>query len=98
LITLTAYALNQLKQPCISRRNRNWDDFRCLINERLTLEVSLKSEGDIEAEVNLLNYTSERAGSNATLKHTEALKAYECLILIKIKTEKMNSVETVTDC
>jgi hypothetical protein len=49
LITLTAHALNQEKQPSLSNRHRNWDDIRRLINERLTLNVSFKTEDNIEA-------------------------------------------------
>jgi hypothetical protein len=51
LITLTSHALNQEKQPRLSSRHTNWDDFRHLINQRLTLNVSLKTEEDIEAAV-----------------------------------------------
>jgi hypothetical protein len=36
LITLTAHALNQEKQSSLRNRHTNWDDFRCLINQRLT--------------------------------------------------------------
>jgi hypothetical protein len=43
LITLTSHALNQEKQPSLSNRHTNWDDFRHLINQRLTLNVSLKT-------------------------------------------------------
>jgi hypothetical protein len=49
LITLEAYALNQEKQPHLNNIHINWDDFRQLINERLTLNVSLKTKEDIEA-------------------------------------------------
>jgi hypothetical protein len=51
LITLTAYVLNQEKQPSLSNRHTNWDDFRHLINNRVTLNISLKTEEDIEAAV-----------------------------------------------
>jgi hypothetical protein len=36
LNTLTADVLNQEKEPILSNRHTNWDDFRCLINGRLT--------------------------------------------------------------
>jgi hypothetical protein len=38
-------------------RHTNWDDFRHPINQRLTLNVSLKSEEDTEAVVKLFNDT-----------------------------------------
>jgi hypothetical protein len=44
LITLTAHALNQKKQASLSNRHTNWDDFRHLINQRLTLNVSVNTE------------------------------------------------------
>jgi hypothetical protein len=33
-------SLNQEKLPSLSNRHTNWDDFRHLINQRLTLNVS----------------------------------------------------------
>jgi hypothetical protein len=44
LITLKAHALNQEKQPILSNIYTNLDDFRQLINKRLTLNVSLKTK------------------------------------------------------
>jgi hypothetical protein len=46
-MTLKAHALNQEKQSSLSNRHISWDDFRQLINERLTLKLSLKTEEDI---------------------------------------------------
>jgi hypothetical protein len=57
LITLKARVLNQEKQPSLSNRHTNWDDFRHLINQRLTLNVSLKTEEDIEAAIKFFNNT-----------------------------------------
>jgi hypothetical protein len=57
LITIKAHALNQEKQPSLSNRHTNWDDFRHLINQRLTSNVSLKTEEDIEAAVKFFNDT-----------------------------------------
>jgi hypothetical protein len=42
LITLTSHVLNQGKKPSLSHRHTNLDDFRHLINQRLTLNVSPK--------------------------------------------------------
>jgi hypothetical protein len=75
LFTLNTPALNQEKQPSLSSRHTNWNDFRHLINERLTLNVSLKIEEDIEATVKFLNDTIQWAGWNATPEHTDTLKA-----------------------
>jgi hypothetical protein len=57
LITITSHALNQEKQPSLSNRHTNLDDFRHLINQRLTLNVSLQTEEDIEAAVKFFNDT-----------------------------------------
>jgi hypothetical protein len=88
LITLTSHALNQEKLPSISNIHKNWDDLGHLINKRLTLNVSLKPEEDIEAAVKFYNDTIQWAGWNATPEHTETLKTYDCPILIKQKIEE----------
>jgi hypothetical protein len=80
LITLTSHALNQKKQPSLYNRHTNWNDFRHLINQRLTLNVSLKTEEDIEAAVKFFNDTVQWAGWNATPEHTDTLKTYGCPI------------------
>jgi hypothetical protein len=54
LTTLTPHAPNQEKQQSLRNRHTNWDDFRHLINQRLTLNVSLKTKEDIEAAVKVL--------------------------------------------
>jgi endonuclease/exonuclease/phosphatase family metal-dependent hydrolase len=88
LITLTSHALNQEKQPSLSNRHTNWDDFRHLINQRLTLNITLKTEEDIDAVVNFFNDIVQWAGWNATPEHTDTLKTYDCPILIKQKSEE----------
>jgi hypothetical protein len=77
LIKLTAHALNQEKQPSLSNRHKNWDYFRRLINK--TLNVSLKTEGYIEAAVQFFNYTIKLVGWNVMPEHTDTLKAYTVL-------------------
>jgi hypothetical protein len=98
LITLTAHALNQETQPSSSNRHTNWNDFRCLINEGLTSNVSLKTEEDIEVAITFFNNTVQWVGWNATPEYTDTLKAYNCPILIKQQIEeKEDSVESGTD-
>jgi hypothetical protein len=75
LITLTTHALNQENQPSLSNRHTNWDDFRGLINERLTLNVSLKTEEDTEAAVKFFSNAIQWTGWNAKSLHTETFKA-----------------------
>jgi hypothetical protein len=61
--------LNQEKQPSLSNRHTNWDDFRHLINQRLTLNVSLKTEEDRAAVK--FNDTVQWAGRNSMPEHTD---------------------------
>jgi hypothetical protein len=88
LIILTSHALNHEKQPRFSNRHTNCDDCRHLINQRLTLNVSLKTEENIEAAVTFFNDTVQCAGWNATPENTDKLKTYDCPILIKQKIEE----------
>jgi hypothetical protein len=62
LITLKAHAPNQEKEQSLSNLHTNWDDFRHLINERLTLNVSHKTEEDIGAAVKFFIDTIQWAG------------------------------------
>jgi hypothetical protein len=88
LITLRADALNQEKQSSLCNRHTNWDDFRHLINQRLTLNVSLKTEEGIEAAVKFFNDTAQWAGWKTTPEHTDTLNTYDCPILNKEKMEE----------
>jgi predicted nucleic acid-binding protein len=57
-ITLTAHVLNQETQRSLrNKQHTNGDDFRHIINQRLTLNVSLKTEEVIEAAVKFFNDT-----------------------------------------
>jgi hypothetical protein len=51
-----------------TNRHTNWDDFKRLINERLTLNVSLKAEEDTEAAVKFFNGTIQWAGLESNSK------------------------------
>jgi hypothetical protein len=84
LIKLTADVLNQEKEPILSNRRPNWDDFRCLVNERLTLNIPLKTE-EIEAAAKFFNDTIQWTCWNATPEHKKTLKAYYCPVIIKQK-------------
>jgi hypothetical protein len=87
-ITLKAHAVNQEKQPSLSNRRTNWNDFRQLISERLTSNVSLKTEEDIDAAVKFFNDTIQWAGWNAIPEHTGTLKTYDSPILTKQEIEE----------
>jgi hypothetical protein len=94
-ITLTGHALNQEKQPRLSNRHTDGDDFRHLINGRLALNVSLKTGDDIEAAVKLFIDTIQQTGWNTTPEHTDTLKTYEYPILIKQKIEDIRRLRRV---
>jgi hypothetical protein len=57
LITPTADALNHENELNLSDRHTNWDDFRRLVKEKLTLNIPLKTEEDIEAAAKFFNDT-----------------------------------------
>jgi hypothetical protein len=98
LATVTSDALNQENKPILSNKHTNWDDFRRLVNERLTLNIPFRTEEAIEAAVMIFNYTIQWAGWNGTPEHKRALKAYNCPIITKQKIEeKEDSVENDTD-
>jgi hypothetical protein len=63
--------LNQEKQPSLNNRHTNWDDFRHLINQRLILTVSLKTEEDIEAAVNPMGGLER---NTRTYRHTQDIQ------------------------
>jgi hypothetical protein len=76
LAFIATYPLTPVKTPHLSNRQTNWDLFRHLITERLTLKIPLKTPEDIEEAVKLFNDTVQWAGWTATpnppapLRHT----------------------------
>jgi hypothetical protein len=75
LITLKAQALNQEKQASLINRHTSWDNFRKLINDRLTLNVSFKTKDDIEVTVKFFNDTMGKLECNArTYRHSQDIR------------------------
>jgi hypothetical protein len=68
-------AETRTKKPGLSNRHRKWDNFRRLVNERSTLNIPLKTEGDIEVAAKFFNYTIQWAGWNAMQEHKRTLRA-----------------------
>jgi hypothetical protein len=58
-------------EPILSNRNTNWDDFRLLVNERLTLDILLKAKEDTEAAAKFFNYTCQCTDWNATPEYKD---------------------------
>jgi hypothetical protein len=94
LIAPTADAMNHENEQILSNRHTKWDDFRCLISERLTLNIPLKTEEGIEAAAKLFHDTIQWVGWNATLEHKGTHEALNFPIKIKQNIEeKEDSVE-----
>jgi hypothetical protein len=68
MVVLTTHALPPEHPPRLSNRHTNWDFFRLLITERLTLNIPLKTTEDIEEAVKIFNETIQWAGWTATPK------------------------------
>jgi hypothetical protein len=66
-ITLIADALNREKEPILSNRHTNWDNFRGLVSERLIVNIPLKSKENIEAAAKFFTDTIQSAGSVYTV-------------------------------
>jgi hypothetical protein len=89
LITLTAHALNQKKQPSLRNRQTYWNDFRHLINEKLTLHAPLKPKETFKQQSSstvIQNSTMGRLECNdRTYRDTYGI---QLPILIKQKIEE----------
>jgi hypothetical protein len=84
LITLTPHALPSKTPPRLSNARTNWDLFRYLINERLTLSVSLKTADDIEDAVKFFNDTIQWVGWSGTAP----LHTYDCPTFLQHKLQE----------
>jgi hypothetical protein len=81
LVTLSSQVLRREPPPSLCNRRTNWDEFRNLITERLTLHISLITAEDIEAAVQYFNDNPK-----GRLEHNaQTNKTNECPLLIKQK-------------
>jgi hypothetical protein len=83
LVTLSTQAILRVPQPRLCNRKTDLDAFCHFINERLLLNVPLKT--DFEAAIKNFNDIIQWAGWTTTPKHTEARQTYDCPILNKQK-------------
>jgi hypothetical protein len=67
-----------MKPPHLSNRQTNWNLFRHLITECLTLKIPLKTPEDIEEAIKLFNYAVQWAGWTATPKPPAPLHTHGC--------------------
>jgi hypothetical protein len=86
LVTLSIQAILRVPQLRLCNRKTDWDAFRHLLNERLLLNVLLKTVFDIEAAIKNISDIIQWAVWTITPDHTEARQTYDCPILIKQKT------------
>jgi hypothetical protein len=99
LITLTAHVLNQENQPSSSNRHTNWDDFRHLINQRLTLNVPLKLKKTLKQQSSSWTVqNSGRIGTQHQNIQTHSRHVTALYQLNKKSKKKEDSVEVGTDC
>jgi hypothetical protein len=66
LITLTSQPIRPDPPPSLSNRLTNWDYFKHLVNQRLLLQIPLKTTDDIEEAVKSFTDTVQWAGWKAT--------------------------------
>jgi hypothetical protein len=85
LVTLSTQSILRVPQPRHCNRKTDKDVFRHLLNEKLLLNVPLKTDSDIEATNKNFNDIIQWAGLTTTPEHTEARQTYDCPILIKQK-------------
>jgi hypothetical protein len=57
LVTLTSQQIRPDPPPSLSNKLTNWDYFKRLINERLLLQIPLKTTDDIEEAVKFFTDT-----------------------------------------
>jgi hypothetical protein len=66
LVTLTSQPIRPSPPLSLSNRLTNWDYFKHLINQRLLLQIPLKTTDDIEEAVKFFTDTIQCAGWKAT--------------------------------
>jgi hypothetical protein len=71
LVTLSTQAILRVPQPKLCNRKTDWDAFHHLLNERLLLNVPLKTDSDIEAAIKSFNDIIQWAGWTTTPEHNE---------------------------
>jgi hypothetical protein len=78
LISLANYPLEPVTPPHHSNRQTNWDLFRHLITESLTLKFPLKTPEDTEEAVKLFNDTVQWVGWTTTSNPPAPLYTHGC--------------------
>jgi hypothetical protein len=85
LVTLSTKEILRIPQPRFCNTKTDWDASHHLLNERLLLNVSFKTNSDTEAAIKNFNNITQWACWTTTPEHNEARQTYDCPILIKQK-------------
>jgi hypothetical protein len=85
IITLHSRIILKLSAPTLSNKKTNWEIFRNLIRENLTLDLPLKANRDIEDYVHHFVRTIQQAAGNSTPNRHKSHNMYECTPMIKQK-------------
>jgi hypothetical protein len=86
LVLLTNYQLPPVKPSQLSNQQTNWDLFRHLITERLTLKIPFKTPENLEEVVKLFNDTVQWAGWTTTPNPPAPLHTHGCPPFIRQTT------------
>jgi endonuclease/exonuclease/phosphatase (EEP) superfamily protein YafD len=85
LVTLTSQACHHDTQPRLCTKHTNWNYFRYILNQCLTLHIPLKTTNDIDEAAKLFTDSVQCAGWSATPTPPVSNRQSECPILIKKK-------------
>jgi hypothetical protein len=77
-----------VKPSHLNNQQTNWDLFRHLITDRLTLKIPLKTPEDIEEAVKLFNDTVQWAGWTATPSPPAPFHTHGCPPFIRQRLEE----------
>lgn len=92
IVTIYSQYIRRQKQPSLHSRNTNWDIFRHHLDHLITLNISLKSEIEIEKAVESLTKSIQTAAWLATpdrnIQHLEE----PCPIIVKEKIAQKRKI------
>lgn len=89
LVTLSSKIIFKQIPPMLSTKSTNWDEFRILLEEMISLNIPLKTENDIDEAVETINLAIQKAAWTATPFQTAKEQQVQCPVAIKNKiTEK----------
>ncbi len=84
LLLLSSEAIPKEKPPFLSNKNTNWDQFKKLFDEKINLNIPLKTGHDLEDAVNHFNTVIQNSAWEATPRAHDALvPSYNCPLEIK---------------